>query len=223
MGLYGAGEACAVASAITEAAIAAIQRASDAGEKIDWIAGNEATTRWGLFENLPATGSATKGAQLIAPPTYYGSTFLNSENLLNILNQVALIAIIAIGMTMVIIVGGIDLSVGSIVALSAVLTARAIRDFAGGASAGPAGLFACCLGGVLLCATVGALTLRPNLINVVPNRAVFAVVPCEHICMAGALLEKVLRGLELPQRAPDPDTKVPMRPPSATSSPLIAA
>ena len=144
----------------------AIQRASDAGEKIDWIAGNEATTRWGLFENLPATGSATKGAQLIAPPTYYGSTFLNSENLLNILNQVALIAIIAIGMTMVIIVGGIDLSVGSIVALSAVLTARAIRDFAGGASAGPAGLFACCLGGVLLCATVGAPGKR-NIVHLV--------------------------------------------------------
>ena len=50
-----------------------------------------------------------------------------------------------IGMTMVIIVGGIDLSVGSIVALSAVLSARAIRDFAGGANAvlespGPAGV-----------------------------------------------------------------------------------
>jgi ribose transport system permease protein len=135
----------------------AIQRASDAGEKIDWIAGNEATSRWGLFENLPAIGSATAGAQLIAPPTYYGSTFLNSENLLNILNQVALIAIIAIGMTMVIIVGGIDLSVGSIVALSAVLTARAIRDFAGGASAGPAGLIACCIGAMVLCGAVGAL------------------------------------------------------------------
>ncbi|MBW8885407.1 MAG: ABC transporter permease, partial [Planctomycetia bacterium] len=134
----------------------AIQRANDAGERIDWIAGNEATIQWGVFENLSSIGSATKDAQLIAPPTYYGSTFLNSENLLNILNQVALIAIIAIGMTMVIIVGGIDLSVGSIVALSAVLSARAIRDFAGGASAGPGGLILCCLGAVLLCAAVGA-------------------------------------------------------------------
>src|SRR5439155_4126235 len=57
---------------------------------------------------------------------------------------------------MVIIVGGIDLSVGSIVALSAVVTARAIRDFAGGSSAEPAGLFLCCSMGVLLCAAVGA-------------------------------------------------------------------
>ena len=44
----------------------------------------------------------------------------------------------AIGMTMVIISGGIDLSVGSLLALSAVLAARFIRDFAGGAEAGAA-------------------------------------------------------------------------------------
>jgi ribose transport system permease protein len=133
----------------------AIQRATDAGQKIDWIAGNEATTRWGLFENVSAIGSATSDAQVIAPPSYYGSTFLKVENLLNIPNQIAFIAIIAIGMTMVIIVGGIDLSVGSVVALSAVLTARAIRDFAGGANAELIGLVLCCVGSVLLCAAVG--------------------------------------------------------------------
>ena len=135
----------------------AIGKASEANERIDWIAGNEATTRWGVFDDLQASGAATKSAQVIAPPTYYGSTFLNRENLLNIPNQVAFIAIIAIGMTMVIIVGGIDLSVGSVVALSTVLIARAIRDFAGGANASTAGLIVCCLGGVLLCGAVGAL------------------------------------------------------------------
>ncbi len=134
----------------------AIKRASDAGQTIDWIAGNEATVKWGLFEDPPAAGSATKNANVIAPPTYYGSTFLNPENLLNIPNQVSFIAIIAIGMTMVIIVGGIDLSVGSVVALSAVLTARMIRDYAGGVHAGPAALAVCCLAGVLLCAAAGA-------------------------------------------------------------------
>src|SRR5439155_2327750 len=135
----------------------AIGKASEANERIDWIAGNEATTRWGVFDDLQAIGPATKKAQVIAPPTYYGSTFLNRENLLNIPNQVAFIAIIAIGMTMVIIVGGIDLSVGSVVALSTVLIARAIRDFAGGANASTAGLIVCCLGAVLLCGAVGAL------------------------------------------------------------------
>jgi ribose transport system permease protein len=135
----------------------AIRRASEAGQHIDWIATNEATSAWGLFQDLPNIGSATTDARVIAPTAYYGSTFLKASNLLNIPNQIAFTAIIAIGMTMVIIVGGIDLSVGSVVALSAVLTARAIRDYAGGVNAGPAGLLACCVAGVMLCAAAGAL------------------------------------------------------------------
>lgn len=46
--------------------------------------------------------------------------FLSTNNILNILLQVSVICIIAVGMTYVILTGGIDLSVGSIVALSAV-------------------------------------------------------------------------------------------------------
>lgn len=134
----------------------AIRQASDAGSQIDWIAGSEATAAWGLFHDLPALGAATKDARLIAPPSYYGPTFLKVSNLLNIANQIAFIAIIAIGMTMVIIVGGIDLSVGSVVALSAVIAARLIRDYAGGVAAGPAALSLCCLAAVALCAAVGA-------------------------------------------------------------------
>lgn len=48
-------------------------------------------------------------------------TFLTTENILNILRQSSLNGIIAVGMTFVIITGGIDLSVGSIVALAAVV------------------------------------------------------------------------------------------------------
>lgn len=44
------------------------------------------------------------------------STFIHPENLLNILRQYSFVGIIAIGMTFVIILGGIDLSVGSLVA-----------------------------------------------------------------------------------------------------------
>ncbi|MGY6772983.1 ABC transporter permease [Gallibacterium sp. ZY190522] len=46
--------------------------------------------------------------------------FLSTNNILNILLQVSVICIISVGMTYVILTGGIDLSVGSIVALSAV-------------------------------------------------------------------------------------------------------
>ncbi|WGF89737.1 ABC transporter permease [Marinivivus vitaminiproducens] len=44
--------------------------------------------------------------------------FLSIRNGLNILDQVTVLGILAIGMTMVIIIGGIDLSVGSVLALS---------------------------------------------------------------------------------------------------------
>lgn len=44
--------------------------------------------------------------------------FLSVRNGLNILDQVTVLGILAIGMTMVIIIGGIDLSVGSVLALS---------------------------------------------------------------------------------------------------------
>lgn len=49
--------------------------------------------------------------------------FLTMGNLLNVFRQVSINALIAFGMTLVILLGGIDLSVGSILALSSVLTA----------------------------------------------------------------------------------------------------
>lgn len=52
--------------------------------------------------------------------------FLTQHNLINILQQSSINACVAIGMTLVIISGGIDLSVGPTAALSAVLTASMI-------------------------------------------------------------------------------------------------
>ena len=48
--------------------------------------------------------------------------FLSSNNILNVLRQVSTNLYVACGMTMVIILGGIDLSVGSTIALSGVVT-----------------------------------------------------------------------------------------------------
>jgi len=50
-------------------------------------------------------------------------TFLKPTNLMNILRQVSINGILAIGMSLVCLTGGIDLSVGSIVAFSGILTA----------------------------------------------------------------------------------------------------
>ena len=54
--------------------------------------------------------------------------FLTVPNLLNVAQQTSINAIIAVGMTFVIISGGIDLSVGSIVALSGVALGAALQD-----------------------------------------------------------------------------------------------
>ncbi len=55
-------------------------------------------------------------------------TFLSSANLINVLQQSSINACIAIGMTLVIISGGIDLSVGPVAALSAVISASLLAS-----------------------------------------------------------------------------------------------
>ena len=54
--------------------------------------------------------------------------FLTVSNLLNVLEQTSINAIVAVGMTFVIVSGGIDLSVGSIVALAGVVLASALQQ-----------------------------------------------------------------------------------------------
>lgn len=51
-------------------------------------------------------------------------TFLTANNLINVVRQASLLSIIALGMTMTMLVKGIDLSVGSILALSSCLAAK---------------------------------------------------------------------------------------------------
>lgn len=55
---------------------------------------------------------------LIVVFSYLSPYFFRTRNLLNVLDQVTILGIMALGMTAVIILGGIDLSVGSILALS---------------------------------------------------------------------------------------------------------
>lgn len=61
---------------------------------------------------------------LILIVTVLNPSFLDPLNILNLLRQVAINALIAFGMTFVILTGGIDLSVGSILALSSAIMAN---------------------------------------------------------------------------------------------------
>lgn len=110
---------------------------------------------WSIFDVLNDPGGTAAPIPVMKPASYRGSNFLKRDNLLNIANQIAVIAIIAIGMTLVIIAGGIDLSVGKLVALSAVTMTLLIRDRAGAQAATAWGMAACGTAAVAVCAGLG--------------------------------------------------------------------
>ena len=138
------------------AARAAIDKAIDGGQTIDVVAANNATASWSVLDQLGEKFPPLADTIVLKPESYNWPNFLKAENLLNIANQIAVIAIIAVGMTLVIITAGIDLSVGSLIALSAVVTARLIRDYGGASDAGPLAMTLCCLAAVGLCGAAGA-------------------------------------------------------------------
>ncbi len=55
--------------------------------------------------------------------------FLTSNNLWNVLDQSVVVGIVAIGMTFVILIGGIDLSVGSVAGFTGVILGRGLEHF----------------------------------------------------------------------------------------------
>ncbi|MFA1237676.1 ABC transporter permease [Serratia odorifera] len=73
--------------------------------------------------NLRDAGTVIGLLIIVATFSFLSPVFFTVPNLLNILQQSSINAIIALGMTLVIISGGIDLSVGPTAALSAVLGA----------------------------------------------------------------------------------------------------
>jgi len=117
------------------------------GTSLDLLACSPSTASWQVFDAFPDTPR-------LYPKERWWPDFLKRENLMNVANQIAVIAILAIGMTMVIITRGIDLSVGSLLALSAVATAYFIVK-GGAEEASNTALFFASLGGIAICGAVG--------------------------------------------------------------------
>jgi ribose transport system permease protein len=86
--------------------------------------------------------------------------FFTPENLLNVSLQASITAIIAAGMTFVILTGGIDLSVGSVVALAGILATSVIRTGMPFALALPLALLASLLFGAFSGAFAGICITR---------------------------------------------------------------
>lgn len=75
--------------------------------------------------------------------------FLSSGNILNILRQVSINGILAVGMTFIILTGGIDLSVGSLVAVTSVISGSLLMN--------NGNVFLACVVGVLAAVAFGVL------------------------------------------------------------------
>ena len=124
----------------------------------DVIACSSTAGAWGVFEGLGDRLPAFAQTVVLRPQPSRWPNFLKTTNLLNVANQIAVIAIVAIGMTLVILTGGIDLSVGSLIALSSVAGARLIRDVCGGQEAGLGGMLLGAAAGILICGLAGLLS-----------------------------------------------------------------
>jgi ribose transport system permease protein len=65
-----------------------------------------------------ATGPLIGLVLLCVFRSFSTDTFLSMRNFLNVMDQITVLGVMAVGMTLVILIGGIDLSVGSVLALS---------------------------------------------------------------------------------------------------------
>lgn len=131
----------------------ALQGRADSGASVDAIATTHEYAH--TVQNILARFPALAATKVVIAESYRWPTFLLRENLVNVLNQIAVIAIIAIGMTMVIITGGIDLSVGSVVALAAVVATRLIVSW-GGTQASATMMISAALLAIIACGVLGA-------------------------------------------------------------------
>tara|TARA_B100000900_G_scaffold413590_1_gene437957 strand:- start:1958 stop:3304 length:1347 start_codon:yes stop_codon:yes gene_type:complete len=126
---------------------------AESGRLAGIVTGGDAS-KWLVLEQIDQNYPAFESFEIVVPREKLWPDFLKASNLLAIVERIVVIAIIAIGMTMVIITAGIDLSVGSLIALSAVIGATVVKHMGGPEAAGwvvVLGFFA----GTISCGLIG--------------------------------------------------------------------
>ncbi len=94
-----------------------------------------------------------------------GPRFFSGANLELIARQTAIVCTVALGMTMIIVSGGIDLSVGSVVALTTVVVAVLLRADVSPAAAALAGIAAATVCGVINGILITGLRVVPFIVT----------------------------------------------------------
>jgi ribose transport system permease protein len=116
------------------------------------------TSEWLVVRDRGTVNDKLGTVNVLVPVRGMWPRFLTRVNILNIANQISVISIIAIGMTLVVVTGGIDLSVGSLVALSGVLAADFIRAYGGGVEARASTMVFGCLLGIAAATLAGCFS-----------------------------------------------------------------
>lgn len=104
------------------------EAASDAGKTPSVVVVSGDVIKWTVLDSIKEDAPEF---EVVKPAKQLTSLFLKSTNLLAIVDRIVVIAVIAIGMTLVILSGGIDLSVGSLIALSAVIGTLIMKAMGG--------------------------------------------------------------------------------------------
>ena len=136
----------------------AFERVASDGQRVDAILATREVSQWKVLQDLDSKFSTFGNARILTPTGHLWPDFLKKSNLMAIADRIVVIALIAIGMTMVIVTGGIDLSVGSLIALSSVLSTLLIRDLAGAENASSTGMLLSCICGIVACGGVGGFS-----------------------------------------------------------------
>ncbi len=119
-----------------------------------------------------ASGLALVGLVVVCIVMVFASdSFLSVSNINNILRQVSINALIAVGMTYVILTGGIDLSVGAVMALSGTVAAGLMS---GGMNGGLA-LLLCLLIGLAFGVANGAFVARAGMPPIIVTLATMGI------------------------------------------------
>ena len=129
-----------------------------------------------------------------------GPHFFRGSNIELIARQTAIVCTAALGMTMVIVAGGIDLSVGSIVALTTVVIALMLRADHGPAAAAAAGVGAGALCGLVSGALITRLRVVPFIVTlgmmILVRGAAKGLAGERRLEAPGSWLNDLLRALE---------------------------
>ena len=133
-----------------------LDKVKAAGQTVSAIVTTEDPAKWRIISSITESYPDFADCKIMVPKARMWPDFLKRSNLLAIVDRIVVIAVMAIGMTMVIITGGIDLSVGSLTALSAVIGTLLMKQMGGLQASAPV-VFVGFLAGIVSCSIIGSL------------------------------------------------------------------